>query len=100
MSRKFMYLISLILCLSLVATNTAQAELVGWWEFNEGSGDVVLDSSGNENNGTLHDSVAWSDGKIGLALEFDGSPGYVLIPNGGELTLINQGDFTITMWFQ
>ncbi|MBN2312770.1 MAG: LamG domain-containing protein [Sedimentisphaerales bacterium] len=100
MSRNAIHLISFIVCLSLILSNAAQAELVGWWEFNEGSGTEALDSSGNDNTGTFHDSVGWSDGKIGFAVEFDGTAGYVLIPNPGVLTLINQGDFTITMWFR
>jgi len=99
MSRKFMYLISLMLCLSLVATNAAQAELVGWWEFDEGGGTVVLDSSGNENNGTLHDNVRWSDGKIGLAMEFDGAS-HIEVPFSESLNLLNQGDFTTAAWFK
>ena len=100
MSRNFIHLISLILCLSLVQRNATQAELVAWWEFNEGSGDVALDSSGNENNGTLHDNVGWSDGKIGLAMEFDGSSGHVEVPFSESLRILNQGDFTIGAWLR
>ena len=98
MSRKFMYLIFSILCLCLIPTNTAQSELVGWWEFNEGSGTEALDSSGNDNTGTLHDNVAWRDGKIGLAMEFDGTSGHVEIPFSESLKILNQGDFTICAW--
>lgn len=28
--------------------------LVGWWRFDEGTGSVAGDSSGNENNGTVY----------------------------------------------
>jgi len=98
MYRKLMYLVIFTLVIALV--NNATAELVGHWRFDEGSGDAVNDSSGNGNNGTIIDSVQWDTGKIGGALRFDGTPGYVLIPNPGNLTLINQGDFTITMWFK
>ncbi|MDT8302742.1 MAG: LamG domain-containing protein [Sedimentisphaerales bacterium] len=98
MYRKLMYLVIFALLIALV--NSANAELVGHWRFDEGSGEAVNDSSGNGNNGTLIDSVQWDTGQIGGALRFDGTPGYVLIPNPGDLTLINQGDFTITMWFK
>ncbi|MHC4533094.1 MAG: LamG domain-containing protein [Planctomycetota bacterium] len=97
MCKKLFYFVSLALVIGLV--NTTTAELVGHWRFDEGSGDAVNDSSGNGNNGTIVDSVQWDTGQIGGALRFDGTPGYVLIPNPGNLTLINQGDFTITMWF-
>ncbi|MCP4607184.1 MAG: LamG domain-containing protein [Planctomycetes bacterium] len=98
MYRKLMYLV--VFALVMVLVNSASAELVGHWRFDEGSGDAVNDSSGNGNNGTIVDSVQWDTGQIGGALRFDGTPGYVLIPNPGNLTLINQGDFTITMWFK
>jgi hypothetical protein len=89
--------------LSFTLTSAADAELVGWWKFDETSGSTAADSSGNGNDGTLNGSATWApeQGKRGGALEMDGSAGgYVFIPNGGELTLINQGDFTITMWFR
>ena len=98
MYRKLMYLVSFALVMALVTNATA--ELVGHWRFDEGTGDAVNDSSGNGNNGTLIDSVQWADGQIGSALKFDGTPGYVLIPHGDSLKLINQGDYTITMWFR
>ncbi|MHC4356006.1 MAG: LamG domain-containing protein, partial [Planctomycetota bacterium] len=93
----------LVLALSLLLAGTANAELVGWWKFDEASGSTAADSSGNGNDGTLNGSATWApaDGQKGGALSMDGSAGgYVLIPNGGDLTLINQGDFTITMWFR
>jgi hypothetical protein len=98
MSRNFIHRISIVFCLSLIPTIAAQAELVGWWEFNEGSGNIVLDSSGNDNNGTLHDNAGWSDGKIGLALQLSGADGHGEIPFSDSLRILNQGDFTISAW--
>ena len=34
--------------------------LVGYWDFNEGTGDVLYDQSGNENHGTIY-GATWSD---------------------------------------
>ena len=98
MYRKLMSLV--VFALVMVLVNSATAELVGHWRFDEGSGDAVNDSSGNGNNGTIIDSVQWDTGQIGGALRFDGTPGYVLIPHGDSIKLINQGDYTITMWFK
>ncbi len=98
MSKKLIYLVSFVLVAGLV--NSATAELVGHWRMDEGAGDTANDSSGNGNHGTLIDSVQWAAGQIGGALKFDGSPGYLLIPHGDSLKLINQGDYTITMWFR
>jgi len=98
MYRKLMYLVSFVLVMVLI--NSASAELVAHWRFDESSGTTANDSSGNGNNGTIIDSVQWDTGQIGGALRFDGTPGYVLIPHGDSIKLINQGDYTITMWFK
>jgi len=34
--------------------------LVGWWDFNEGQGDIVHDLSGNDNHGTVY-GAGWTD---------------------------------------
>ncbi|RJS73797.1 hypothetical protein CW714_02500, partial [Methanophagales archaeon] len=58
---------------------TPRTGLVGLWHFDEGAGTTAGDSSGNNNNGTLIDNPDWVDGKIGKALEFNGSTNYVEI---------------------
>ena len=93
----------LVLVVSLVLTSVANAELVGWWKFDEASGSTAADSSGNGNDGTLNGSATFApaEGQLGGALSMDGSAGgYVLIPQSDSLRLINQGDYTITMWFR
>lgn len=47
--------------------------IAGMWLFDEGKGNDVKDSSGNENNGTLANDPKWVDGKFGKAITFDGS---------------------------
>ena len=47
MYRKLTYLISFVLLLVLVSN--VSAELVAHWTFDEGSGDIAYDSSGNGN---------------------------------------------------
>ena len=47
--------------------------LVGYWSFNEGTGDIATDFSGNRNMGTIsdiEDEVTWTNGKRGNALRF------------------------------
>jgi len=79
-------------------TSVAEAELVGWWQFEEGSGTTALDSSGYDNHGTLFDNLQWTDGKIGLAMQFDGAAGHIEVPFSDSLRLLNQSDFTICAW--
>jgi endoglucanase len=47
--------------------------LVGWWKFDEGSGTIAYDSSGNGNDGTFNGDPRWAPDHSGYALEFDGS---------------------------
>ena len=48
--------------------------LVGYWNFNEGSGTTAADSSGGGNNGTLVNGPTWITGKVGSgAVSFGGN---------------------------
>jgi hypothetical protein len=68
---------------------------VGLWFFDEGSGNVAKDSSGNKNDGNFMGSLKWVNGKLGKALQFDGSTTSVdcgdtasmAIPTGGSVTM-------------
>ena len=51
--------------------------LVGFWLFNEGSGNKVFDLSGNGNTGSLIADTHFVPGKFGSALDFDGTGDYV-----------------------
>ncbi len=61
MCRRLIYLISFVLLLSVALTGTTKAELVGWWRFDEGSGTVANDSSGNGNDGTFNGKGGQND---------------------------------------
>ncbi|MCP4288583.1 MAG: hypothetical protein GY792_29870, partial [Gammaproteobacteria bacterium] len=66
---------------------------VGVWQFNEGSGSLALDASGNNNHGTIQ-GATWTSGMAGQALEFDGETNYVAFEH--ELAL--QGEMTVSAW--
>ncbi len=84
--------------------NTAykkNTEAVGFWNFDEGTGNKAYDKSGNENNGTLQNFLfdstdGWVDGRFGKALKFDGVNDYVNIGNPSALQLT--GNLTISFW--
>jgi prepilin-type N-terminal cleavage/methylation domain-containing protein len=61
--------------------NLLGADLVGWWNFDEGSGSVAKDSSGYGNDGTIVGAtrVDGVPGTGGKALGFNGSGNYVQI---------------------
>jgi hypothetical protein len=54
--------------------------------------------SGRENNGEGRGAVA-VDGKIGKGLKFDGAR-YVRIPNNNDLEKLQQGSYSISLWFK
>jgi hypothetical protein len=77
--------------------------LVGYWDFQEGAGDAANDKSGYDNDGTLENMATssnggWTDGKIGSALDFDGTDDYVEIISASELDGMN--DLTLSGWFK
>ena len=55
------------------------SSLLGRWNFDEGTGTKIADTSGNNNNGTIA-GATWVNGKVGKALSFDGVNDYVEIP--------------------
>ncbi len=72
MSKKLIHFVSFVLVLSMALTSTANAELLGWWSFDEGSGDTAYDSSGHDHHGTVLGTPQWEDGPPGFsgALDF------------------------------
>jgi hypothetical protein len=93
------YLISFILVLSMVLTgpvNAADPNLVGWWQFDEGSGTTASDSSGNGNDGILNGNPQWVVGFLDGALEFGEAGDEVSVPYSAALN--PQDSFTVSAW--
>ncbi len=91
MCRRLICLISFI-----VLANAAQADLVGLWRFDEGSGTVANDASGSGHHGTLVGDPLWTGGKIGGALDFDGQDDVVEI---GAFDVVGPG-ITLAGWMR
>jgi hypothetical protein len=84
-------------CMFLTAPLYAQdLGLVGWWKFDETSGTVASDSSGNGNNGTLNGGITRVAGRLGGALDLDGVNGYVDCGNAAIFDLTDQ--VTLAVW--
>src|SRR4030042_187115 len=93
MCRKSIYLISFVLVLSISAN--ASADLVAYWPLDEGAGDKVFDTSGNDNNRTIN-GATWGVRKYGTALQFNGQNNYVEVPSSDSLELYE--NVTIAAW--
>jgi hypothetical protein len=74
-----------------------QPDLAGWWPFDEMTGTVAHDASGNGNDGVFVGDPQWVPGILGGALEFNGDD-YVNCGNGDSLNIRDQ--ITIAFWFQ
>ncbi|MFZ8829993.1 MAG: LamG domain-containing protein [Candidatus Aenigmatarchaeota archaeon] len=84
------------------------SNLVLYLTFDEGSGSIVYDYSGNKNNGTLYNGSnvcsnpptsgcpTWVDGKFGKALSFDGIDDYVII--GDVFGFEGNATFSVVFW--
>ena len=75
---------------------TAAGNLVAAYNFDEGSGTVLIDRSGNGNHGTLVNGPVWTTGKYGGALTFDGTNDIVTINDASALRLTNT--MTLEAW--
>ena len=93
MYRKSIYLISFVLVLSIAGN--VSADLVAYWTLDEGTGNAVYDTSGNDNNGTIN-GATWGVGKYGTALQFNGQDNYVEIPTSDSLEI--DDNVTIAAW--
>ncbi len=71
--------------------------LAAAYNFDEGTGTLAHDLSGNANTGTLTNGPTWTTGKYGTAISFNGVNNYVLIPNSSSLDISGQG-LTIEFW--
>ncbi len=58
--------------------------IVGLWLFNEGTGNLVYDLSGNENTGTI-DGATWVPGRLGSSLSFNGIDNNIVVPSSSVL---------------
>ena len=99
----------LLACVALCGPNTARAELIGHWNFD----DNVADQSGKGNDGTIIDDVgiyttyvadfpaaiAGNTKSMQFFPEPDGSAGgMVSIAHSTGLSISNEPAFTISMW--
>lgn len=74
---------------------SVENSLVGYWNFDEDSGGVASDLSGNGNDGTIH-GAKLVDGKHGKALSINGVDDYVEVSDSASFDL---GDaMTLITW--
>ncbi len=80
--------------LTVIPCSPAPSGLVDWWPGEGNANDIV-----GTNNGTLVGGVSYAAGEVGQAFSFDGTSGYVAIPDSPSLdSLIT--NITIELWMK
>jgi len=94
---------ALLFLLSAGLRDKAFGDARAVWEFDEGTGQTVADSSGNGNNGTLGPTTAvepndptWTTGKYDDAVSFDATNDFVKVPDSASLDITT--NVTVEAW--
>ena len=97
MQIKPIHIICLVTVSYMACSITTNAELVGWWRFDEGAGIVARDWSRYKNDLFLNGDPQWVAGHSNDGLEFDGVDDY-LDRGEYEPSLDISGELTLTAW--
>lgn len=92
---KIIYVVSILFLFSIVSF-TAEGELVGYWSFDIEDGPTDL--TGNGHDGIIHGKLQVVEGKIGDALEFNGSTDYIAIPDHKAISELDA--LSMSAWIQ
>ena len=99
---KSMILALLVITIVLVSPFVGKAiqgddSLKLYLPFEEGTGKVAKDKSGNGNDGTLEGGTKWIDGKYGQAISLNGKDSGVTVPDSDSLD--TPDEVTVEAWF-
>jgi hypothetical protein len=72
--------------------------LAGYWQLDEGAGNIVTDSSGMGNIGVLMNGAGWTTGKSGAAVGFNGIEANIDLGNPAALQIT--GAMSVSAWVQ
>jgi hypothetical protein len=75
---------------------TQKEDLEAWWQFNEGTGSSLADSTGHGFTGTISGGTWLNDPDKNWCLDFDGINDYVSVAHNPALNIT--GDITISTW--
>src|SRR5256885_3037930 len=83
--------------MQVVAHDTVSLSVASW-SFDEGSGGVAADASGNGNTATLGAGSSWAPGVSGGAVRLDGVSGQLAVPDSPSLN--PSGAFSVAAWVE
>ncbi|MEK7397304.1 MAG: hypothetical protein AAB116_10265 [Candidatus Poribacteria bacterium] len=89
---------TILLCIFFTTSHSFAGSLVAYWSFEEGSGKVLKDQSGNGNDGQVGNSCKWVAGKFGKGMEFNGLDSFVLVKDNASYSFGKGDSFSVCMW--
>jgi len=92
------YVLFIFILLLIPLTINAMDKPIVAFTFDNIKGDIVPDVSGNGNDGTMQNNPSVIDGKIGKALEFNGSRVRIAASKTVGSEMFAEGVFTLVMW--
>ena len=87
-------LVTVLTSISAEENQISNQGLVAYYSFDEGTGEILHDLSGNNHDGTIFEGT-WTDGISGKAIEFNGINSYVSLPAS---TIGNWDSLTYSIW--
>ncbi len=82
------------------AEQEIEANLVGYWSFNDGAGTVAADHSGYGNHAAITMGTgSWGDGVSEKCLIFDGTNTFATVLANGNGSVFDTQTFSISAWF-
>lgn len=91
----YMFLLCFIFITAIASTSFCKGILVAAYSFEEGSGKVARDVTGNGHNGEIK-NAKYVEGKFGKALDFDGVESQVEIPHSEDMNF--KEGVTVEAW--
>lgn len=79
---------------------TGAIGLMGYWSFDEGTGDTAIDVSGNGNNGDIRGPTRTENGAINKGLKFSGKRDTVVIDENNKLQFDDTNAFSFSVWMK
>jgi len=92
------FIITGLICASHSYGQVDAGSVVAFWLFDEASGNVAKDNSGNGYDADLIENPVWVDGKFGNAIEFQGDNYLEIRDSAQNLPFGGSDPFTITAW--
>lgn len=103
MSKWLVALMVFVLFLGLILTNNTfsidSSNLVAYWSFNKGAGDSVTDESGNGFDGKVIGAEWSKEGKMGNAMDFNGTTAYIEVASDPGLDP-DKDSWTVELWMK